>query len=91
MLQSITRSTVSKKWQIVLPKKARKILSEVKPGQSAWVKPLDKETLIVSFSNPVREGRGLLKGRTSLTETLLKERREEQAREEEKTKRWIRP
>ena len=91
MLQSVTQTTVSKKWQIVLPKKARQVLAQVKPGQQAWVKPLDAETLLVSFADPIKEGRGLLKGKTSGTKALLEERRKERARDEEKAKRWVRP
>lgn len=86
MLQSVTSTTVSKKWQIVLPKKARQVLTEVRPGQRAWIKPMDNETLLVSFGDPVKEGRGLLKGKTSLTKVLLEEKRKEQAREEKKNK-----
>lgn len=91
MLQSVAQTTISKKWQIVLPKQARQILTQIKPGQRAWIKPVDNETLLVSFGDPVKEGRGLLKGKTSLTKVLLEERRKEQARDEEKTKRWVRP
>lgn len=91
MLQTVAQTTISKKWQIVLPKQTRQILAEIKPGQRAWVKPVDKETLLVSFEDPVKKGRGLLKGKLSLTKALLEERWKEQAHEEEKTKRWIRP
>jgi len=44
-------------------------------------------SIIPAMRDPVKQGRGLLKGLPSLTEDLLKERAEELAREEARIKR----
>ena len=90
MIPTVAQTTVSSKWQIVLPKKVRALLEGIKPGQKAWVEPVDRDQLLISFKDPIEEGLGLAKGKTSLTKALLEERKRDREREERKIARFVR-
>lgn len=83
------KTTVSKKWQVVVPKEARKKLQDVKPGQKAWVQALNEKKVLISFQDPIEEGVGLLKSKKSLTKALLKARRKEKLSEEKKLQKRV--
>lgn len=83
--------TVSSKGQIVIPKKIRKDLG-IKPGQKVSLQVIDSQRieLLPLPENPIEAFCGIFKEGSSLTEALLKERREEFKREEAKVARFVR-
>jgi AbrB family looped-hinge helix DNA binding protein len=71
----------STKGQIVIPEKLRE---KYKIDQGALLDILDgkNKIIILPMDKKIeKEGRGLLKGKTSLTKALLKERKRERERE----------
>lgn len=73
--------TVSSKGWVVIPAEYRKKY-DVQPGSQVEIVDYGGGmSLIPSLRHPVRDGRGMLKGRTSLTRSLLKERTREVKRE----------
>ncbi len=69
--------TVSSKGQIVIPIKIRKKLG-IKPRSKVFIDANDTRIIIYPLpKDPIRAACGLLKGGPSLTDELLKDRREE--------------
>lgn len=83
--------TISSKGQIVIPKKIRKDLG-IKPGQKVSVRVIDSQRieLLPLPENPIEAFCGIFEEGSSLTEALLKERKEEFKREEAKVARFVR-
>ena len=73
---------MSKKGWVVIPKGMRE-RHGIRPGDEVRIIDLGSRLFIVKAArDPIKEGRGLLKGGPSLTEELLKERRWELEQEE---------
>lgn len=82
--------TTSVKGQVVIPKEEREKLG-IKPGMKVMVEAIGDHIEIHPMpDDPVRHFCGIFKEGTSLTKALLKERKEELRREEEKTARLFR-
>jgi AbrB family looped-hinge helix DNA binding protein len=78
--------TISNKGWVVIPAELRKKYN-LTPGTEVIVVDYGGVLSIVpALRNPIKQGRGLLKGLPSLTEDLLKERAQERAREEAKVR-----
>jgi AbrB family looped-hinge helix DNA binding protein len=78
---------VSKKGWVVIPRNIRERYG-IRPGDRVNVVDYaGRIAIIPALKNPIRQGRGLLKGCPSLTGALLEERRLEQEREERKIRR----
>lgn len=83
--------TVSSKGQIVVPKEVRDALN-IKPKQKVMLKIVKNHAEIIPLpTNPVKAFCGIFEKGHSLTEALLRERREETKFEEEKITRLVRP
>ncbi len=79
--------TISQKGWVVIPAELRKKY-HLTPGMEVVVVDYGGVLSIVpAMRDPIKQGRGLLKGLPSLTEDLLKERAAELAREEARIKR----
>jgi len=77
-------TTVSSKGQLVIPKEIRDILG-IKPKQKVILKVVKDHAVIEPLpDDPVEYFCGIFKEGTSLTRTLLKERKEDKRREEKK-------
>lgn len=75
---------VSRKGWVVIPREIRERYG-IRPGDRVHIVDYAGRIAIVpALQDPIRQGRGLLKGRPSLTEALLEERRRELEREERK-------
>ena len=75
---------VSRKGWVVIPREIRERYG-IRPGDRVHIVDYAGRIAIVpGLKDPIRQGRGLLKGRPSLTEALLEERRRELEREESK-------
>jgi AbrB family looped-hinge helix DNA binding protein len=73
---------VSIKGQIVIPAVLRKKYG-IRPNSKVVVTDRDGEIILLPFlDNPVKEARGILKGRGSLISSLLKSRQKEKEDEE---------
>jgi AbrB family looped-hinge helix DNA binding protein len=73
--------TVSNKGWVVIPAELRKKYN-LTPGTEVIIVDYGGVLAIVpALKNPVRQGRGLLKGLPSLTEDLLQDRKNEKSRE----------
>jgi len=82
--------TTSSKGQVVIPKKAREKVG-IKPGSKVLVEVINDHIEIHPLpDNPVEHFCGIFSEGSSLTEALLRERKEELKHEEEKTSRLIR-
>jgi AbrB family looped-hinge helix DNA binding protein len=80
--------TVSKKGWVVIPREIRQRYG-IRPGDKVQVVDYaERIAIIPAMKDPIRETRGMLKGRPSLTKALLEERRRELEREEQKIERW---
>ena len=74
-------STLSKKGWVVIPNDVRKRYN-LKKGDKVNIIDYGGVISIIPVSkNPIKDTAGILKGKTSLTEALLKYRKEEKARE----------
>ena len=74
--------TISNKGWVVIPAELRKKYN-LTPGTEVIIVDYGGVLSILPASkNPIKQGRGLLKGLPSLTEDLLKEHAQERAREE---------
>jgi AbrB family looped-hinge helix DNA binding protein len=73
--------TVSNKGWVVIPAELRKKYN-LTPGTEVIIVDYGGVLAIVpALKNPVRQGRGLLKGLPSLTQDLLQDRQNEKSRE----------
>jgi len=82
--------TTSGKGQVVIPKKERDRVG-IKPGSKVVVEVVNDHIEIHPVpENPVEYYCGIFEDGTSLVKALLKERKEEQLREEKKTTRLLR-
>jgi AbrB family looped-hinge helix DNA binding protein len=80
--------TVSKKGWVVIPREIRERYG-IRPGDKVEIVDYaGRIAIIPALEDPVRQGRGLLKGGPSLTKALLDERRREREREERGMQRW---
>ena len=79
------------KGQIVIPAEIRKKIG-LKPGRKVLVTLVDKRKVAIEPvpEDPIEAACGMLQGGPSLTQALLKERREDYVREEKKFARFIR-
>ena len=78
--------TISNKGWIVIPAELRKKYNLL-PGTEVIIVDYGGVLSIVpALKNPVKQGRGVLKGLPSLTQDLLKERAKEHAREERRAR-----
>ncbi|MCL4534105.1 MAG: AbrB/MazE/SpoVT family DNA-binding domain-containing protein [Bacteroidetes bacterium] len=82
--------TVSAKGQVVIPAEIRKALGIKKGDQVDFVKYADAVYLVKVPKDPIQAGYGMFKGGPSLTEALLRDRREDCEREERKIEEWSR-
>lgn len=77
-----TTATVSSKGWVVIPAPLRRRY-HIEPGQQ--IRIIDYGgvlSLVPPLNEPVREGKGILAGASSLTRALLEERRRERERED---------
>ncbi len=82
--------TTSTKGQVVIPKKEREKLG-IKPGSKVMVKAVDDHVEIYPLpEDPIEYLCGIFKEGTSLTEALLRDRKEDTEREEKKFARLFR-
>ena len=73
--------TISNKGWVVIPAELRKKYN-LQPGTQVMIVDYGGVlSIIPALKNPVKQGRGLLKGLPSLTKDLLKERAQERSRE----------
>jgi AbrB family looped-hinge helix DNA binding protein len=78
--------TISNKGWVVIPAELRKKYN-LTPGTEVVIVDYGGVLAIVpAMKDPVKQGYGMLKGRPSLTQALLKERAAERKREEAKIK-----
>lgn len=78
--------TISEKGWVVIPAELRKKY-QLAPGTEVIIVDYGGVLAIVpALKNPVKQGRGLLKGVPSLANNLRKERAKERARESARTK-----
>ena len=83
--------TTSPKGQVVIPKKERE-RTGILPGRKVMVEAVGDHIEIRPLpENPVEHFCGIFSDGPSLTKALLRERKEELRREEEKAARFIRP
>ncbi len=80
----------SSKGQIVIPSEIRKRLG-IKPGQRVNLSVVDDRAVITPLpEDPIKALRGILKGKPSMAQALLADRKQEVARDEEITARFLR-
>ena len=78
--------TISNKGWVVIPAELRKKYNLL-PGTTVVIVDYGGVLSIVpALKNPIKQGKGLLKGLPSLTRDLLKERAKERVREEKRVK-----
>ena len=78
--------TISNKGWVVIPAELRKKYN-LTPGSEVVIVDYGGVLAIIpAMKDPVKQGYGMLKGRPSLTQALLKERAAERKREEAKIK-----
>jgi AbrB family looped-hinge helix DNA binding protein len=81
------QTTVSVRWQTVIPQEAREALN-IQPNSKLDWEVRDGYLVIHPLpADPVKAARGMFKGRGPTTEELLAERRRELEREEERERR----
>jgi AbrB family looped-hinge helix DNA binding protein len=81
----MTTATISSKGQIVIPKNVRDALN-MKPKQKVLFRVVKDHLEVVPLpENPVEAYCGIFKEGSSLVDALLKDRKEELKREEQKT------
>ncbi|HWR58146.1 MAG TPA: AbrB/MazE/SpoVT family DNA-binding domain-containing protein [Thermodesulfovibrionales bacterium] len=83
--------TTSAKGQVVIPKKERE-RAGIKPGAKVLVETVEDHVEIRPLpDDPIEYFCGIFSKGTSLTEALLKGRKEDLKREEKKAARFVRP
>ncbi len=78
--------TISNKGWVVIPAELRKKYNLVPGTEVVIVDYGGVLSIVPALKNPIKQGRGLLKGLPSLTQDLLKERTKERSREEGRIK-----
>lgn len=78
--------TVSNKGWVVIPAELRKKYNLLPGTEVVIVDYGGVLSIIPALDNPIKQGRGLLKGLQSLTQDLLKEHAQERSREERRMK-----
>ncbi len=78
--------TISNKGWVVIPAELRKKYNLLPGTEVVIVDYGGVLSIIPALKNPIKQGRGLLKGLPSLTRDLLKERAKERTREEKRVK-----
>lgn len=74
--------TISNKGWVVIPAELRKKYNLLPGTQVVIVDYGGVLSIIPALNNPIKQGRGMLKGLPSLTQDLLQERAKERSREE---------
>lgn len=78
--------TISNKGWVVIPAELRKKYN-LFPGTEVVIVDYGGVLAIIpALKDPIKQGRGMLKGLPSLTEDLLKERTQERSREERRAR-----
>jgi AbrB family looped-hinge helix DNA binding protein len=78
---TVSTATVSAKGWIVIPAELRRKYHIEPGGQIRIVDYGGSLGLVPALEDPIREARGALAGKTSLTQALFEDRRRERARE----------
>lgn len=78
--------TVSNKGWVVIPAELRKKYNLLPGTEVVIVDYGGVLSIIPALNNPIKQGRGRLKGLPSLTQDLVKERTKERSREERRMK-----
>jgi AbrB family looped-hinge helix DNA binding protein len=78
--------TISEKGWVVIPAELRKKYNLTPGTQVVIVDYGGVLAIIPAMQDPIKQGRGLLKGLPSLTKDLLEERKKERKREEARIK-----
>jgi AbrB family looped-hinge helix DNA binding protein len=89
--ECITRSlnmslTISNKGWVVIPAELRKKYNLLPGTEVVIVDYGGVLSIVPALKNPIKQGRGMLKGLPSLTQELLKERAKDRSREESRIK-----
>ena len=85
----MSTATVSAKGWVVIPLEIRKRYGLKKGDRVHFIDYGGRIALVPAAKDPVAAGFGMFKGGPSMTEELLKDRREELEREERKIQRWM--
>jgi AbrB family looped-hinge helix DNA binding protein len=78
--------TISNKGWVVIPAELRKKYNLLPGTEVVIVDYGGVLSIVPALKNPIKQGRGMLKGLPSLTQDLLKERTRQRSREEGKAK-----
>ena len=78
--------TISNKGWVVIPAELRKKYNLLPGTQVVIVDYGGVLSIVPALKNPIKQGRGMLKGLPSLTQDLLKERAKTRSREEGRIK-----
>lgn len=78
--------TISNKGWVVIPAELRKKYNLLPGTEVVIVDYGGVLSIVPALKNPVKQGRGMLKGLPSLTQDLLKERAKDRSREESRIK-----
>jgi AbrB family looped-hinge helix DNA binding protein len=78
--------TISNKGWVVIPAELRKKYNLLPGTEVVIVDYGGVLSIVPALKNPIRQGRGILKGLPSLTQDLTKERAQERLREERRIK-----
>jgi len=78
--------TISNKGWVVIPAELRKKYNLLPGTEVVIVDYGGVLSIIPALKNPIKQGRGMLKDLTSLTQDLRKERAAERSREDRRTK-----
>ena len=78
--------TISNKGWVVIPAELRKKYNLLPGTEVVIVDYGGVLSIVPALKNPIKQGRGMLKGLPSLTQDLLKERAKDRSREESRIK-----
>jgi AbrB family looped-hinge helix DNA binding protein len=78
--------TISNKGWVVIPAELRKKYNLLPGTEVVIVDYGGVLSIVPALKNPIKQGRGMLKGLPSLTQELLKERAQERSREGRRTR-----